>query len=65
MIEKKDWEDLKKDAEKRVKACEIDLIQFNTLIKMCDEKLKEFPVEKKEDDPMPEEVKGIIDEVKK
>lgn len=43
-----DWESLKKDAENMVKRARIDLIQFNTAIKVCEDELAKLPEEEKE-----------------
>jgi len=57
MIEKKDWEDLKKQLTINHKNMLMAQAQDEVLLKMCDEKLKEFP-----EDPMPEEAKAIVDD---
>jgi len=61
MIEKKDWEDLKKQLTINYKNMLMAQAQDEVLLKMCDEKLKEFP----EEDPMPEEAKEVMVEAVK
>lgn len=69
MIEKKDWEnalkifnDLKKEAKDKITNAEVNIELYNHLTPFIEGKIKEFPDEKKEDDPMPEELKGAIKE---
>jgi len=63
MLERKDWEDAKKSAEATIKNSEINLIIGNNLLTLANAELSKLP--KEEDDPMPDAVKEIIDEVKK
>lgn len=60
MIEKKEWEDLLADAKKKLHMSEIDMEQYKSLIELCERRIKEFPVA----DPMPEEIKDALAEVK-
>lgn len=69
MIEKKDWEGILKlitdDRDKLIKGYELNLPQFDNLIELCKKKISEFPVEEKKDaDPMPEELKEVLPIVK-
>ena len=63
-LERKDWEDAKASSEQQIKQAEINLIIGNSLLTLANTKLSEFPKEE-EEDPMPDAVKEIIDEVKK
>ena len=47
-LTKQDWEQLKKGAEEQLKSAEISTIQFTNLLKIAEDKLKEFPDEVKE-----------------
>lgn len=62
-LERKDWEDAKKSAESTIKNSEINLIIGNNLLALAIDELDKFP--KEEEDPMPDAVKEIVDEVKK
>lgn len=61
MIEKKDWEELLKNAEARLHIAEIDMEQYRSLIELCGRKLNEFP--KEEEEKMPEELKETLKEI--
>lgn len=56
MVEKKDWEGLKKRSEEELKIAEMGIEQFKAQIDLCNKKLKEFP----EEDPKPEGVDEIL-----
>lgn len=64
MVEKTDWEGILKKTEDDLaaatKAHEMVVPQFNHMIEFYKKKISEFP----ESDPMPEEVKDIVDAVK-
>jgi len=58
-IIKEDWETAKKQMEAMMVNATINIEFYKRNIAFCEEKIKEFP-----DDPMPEEVKEIVKEVK-
>lgn len=64
MIEKKDWvkvlEDNKAELVKIEKQYELAIPQFNAVISAVEAKIAEFP----DDDPMPEEVKEVVEAAK-
>lgn len=67
MITKKDWEiaknlflDLDKNADNQIVNANINKLCYAHLIPFIESKIKEFPEDKKEEDPMPEELKDIL-----
>ena len=70
MINKKDWVVAKDQFEKLTKAqedtivnCELNMELYKYILPFIEEKLKAFP-EDKVDDPMPKEVKELVEEIK-
>jgi hypothetical protein len=63
MIEKKDWISARDMLKNALVNDEITLEMHKSQLKTAEDKLKEFP-EDKEDDPMPKEVKDIVEAVK-
>lgn len=63
MIEKKDWETALKQYEAMLINNLINSEAYEKMIEVCENKIKEYPEEEK--DPMPEEIKEVIKEVKK
>ena len=59
-IIKQDWMDLKKQLENQHKNMLLAMAQDEVLLELCEMKLKEF----KDEDPMPDEIKEVIKEVK-
>jgi len=57
MIEKKDWESALKQFEAMLINAQVNIEAHKHMVEYCKEELKKFP----EDDPMPKEVKEIID----
>lgn len=69
MIDKKDWvvakktfEDLTKSQENQIVNAELNLEIYKLLMPYIENKIKEFPEENK--DPMPQEVKELVSELK-
>ena len=69
MIEKKDWvvakktfEDLTKSQENQIVNAELNLELYKLLVPYIENKIKEYPEEEK--DPMPQEVKDLVKEIK-
>ena len=60
MIEKKDWESALKQFEAMLINAQVNIEAHKHMVEYCEKKIKEFP----DDDPMPEEVKEVIDIVK-
>jgi len=60
MIEKKDWEQALKAYENMLINAQVNMIAQETMVKICEDKIKEFP----DEDPMPEELKEVVEEVK-
>lgn len=62
-LTKEDWQRVLKnnedDKNNMMKAYELSMPQFDTMIDFCKKKIAEFPEEAK-DDPMPEEVKKML-----
>jgi len=62
-LERKDWEDLKKQAELNLKQAMISQMQFQKLLDLSLEKLAEFkPEEEKEAEALEEEIDKSLQE---
>ncbi len=64
MIEKRDWETARTQFEALLVNATINIETYKYALEAIDRKIKEFPVEKKEDDPMPVELKQVLNEIK-
>jgi hypothetical protein len=59
-IEKRDWEDLHRDAIAKLKGAMISVVQFEKIVEACKEEINKFPDETPND-----EASGAIEELTK
>jgi len=60
-LKKKDWETAREQHANMLANSLLNIEAHKFMLKLCDENISKFP----EDDPMPEEVKAIVEAVKK
>ena len=60
MIKKEDWENALKQYEAMLINASVNIEAHKHMIKICEDKIKEFP----DKDPMPDDIKTVIKEVK-
>lgn len=61
-ITKSDLLNAKSQLENLIVNSKINIIHYEAALNAINEKLKDFPEDKKEDDPMPKEVKDIVEQ---